>query len=35
MFGLTRPRDELYERINTRVKLMIKSGLITEGLKAF
>ncbi len=30
MFGLTRPRDELYERINTRVKLMIKSGLITE-----
>ncbi|HHW02759.1 MAG TPA: tRNA (adenosine(37)-N6)-dimethylallyltransferase MiaA [Thermoanaerobacterales bacterium] len=30
MFGLTRPRDELYRRINERVQQMIKKGLVEE-----
>ncbi|WP_090438927.1 tRNA (adenosine(37)-N6)-dimethylallyltransferase MiaA [Natronincola peptidivorans] len=30
LIGLTRDRDELYERINRRVNLMIEDGLIAE-----
>lgn len=30
VFGITMPREELYERINLRVDLMIKDGLIEE-----
>lgn len=30
IFGLTRPREELYERINNRVLKMIEQGLIEE-----
>lgn len=30
-FGLDRPRNELYERINTRVDQMIKDGLLDEA----
>lgn len=30
-FGLDRPRNELYERINTRVDQMIKAGLLDEA----
>lgn len=30
MFGLTRPREQLYERINERVHEQIKAGLIDE-----
>lgn len=30
LIGLTRPRVELYERINKRVKLMIELGLVEE-----
>lgn len=30
MIGLTRPREELYQRINKRVILMIQQGLIEE-----
>ncbi|MFW5991755.1 MAG: tRNA (adenosine(37)-N6)-dimethylallyltransferase MiaA [Halanaerobiaceae bacterium] len=30
MFGLTREREELYERINKRVDLMLEEGLIEE-----
>lgn len=30
MIGLTMPRDQLYERINRRVDLMIEAGLIDE-----
>ena len=30
MVGLTRPRDVLYQRINKRVELMLKRGLIEE-----
>jgi tRNA dimethylallyltransferase len=33
MFGLTRPRDELYRRINERVQHMINSGLVEEVKK--
>jgi tRNA dimethylallyltransferase len=33
MFGLTRPREELYRRINERVVMMIKSGLVEEVKK--
>ncbi len=29
--GLTRPREELYERINTRVDQMIERGLLNEA----
>ena len=31
MFGLTRPREKLYERINLRVEQMAHSGLIEEA----
>lgn len=30
VIGLMRPREELYERINERVRLMIKEGLVDE-----
>ncbi|ADL07945.1 tRNA (adenosine(37)-N6)-dimethylallyltransferase MiaA [Thermosediminibacter oceani] len=30
IFGLTRPREELYERINKRVLLMIEKGFVDE-----
>jgi tRNA dimethylallyltransferase len=30
MIGLTRPRDELYQRINKRVELMAERGLVQE-----
>ncbi|MCG0276270.1 MAG: tRNA (adenosine(37)-N6)-dimethylallyltransferase MiaA [Thermosediminibacteraceae bacterium] len=30
IFGLTRPREELYERINKRVLAMIEKGLVDE-----
>ncbi|KMK77299.1 tRNA (adenosine(37)-N6)-dimethylallyltransferase MiaA [Alkalihalobacillus pseudalcaliphilus] len=30
MIGLTMPREQLYERINKRVDLMVKNGLIDE-----
>jgi len=33
MFGLTRPRDELYRRINERVLRMIDNGLVEEVKK--
>ena len=33
--GLTRPREELYERINHRVDLMIESGLIDEARRMY
>lgn len=33
MYGLTRPRDELYQRIDERVNNMINAGLITEVQK--
>ena len=29
--GLTRPREELYERINRRVDMMMKEGLLEEA----
>lgn len=29
-FGLTRPRAELYERIDRRVDIMVKAGLVSE-----
>ena len=32
--GLTRPREELYERINQRVELMMKQGLEDEARRA-
>lgn len=32
-FGLDRPRDELYERINARVDQMLKDGLLDEARK--
>ncbi|MGI6357199.1 MAG: tRNA (adenosine(37)-N6)-dimethylallyltransferase MiaA [Bacillota bacterium] len=31
MFGLTRPRQQLYDRINRRVDLMVKQGLLEEA----
>lgn len=31
MVGLTRPREELYDRINQRVDLMVQAGLIDEA----
>jgi tRNA dimethylallyltransferase len=31
--GLTRPREELYDRIDQRVKLMVQQGLLTEVKK--
>lgn len=31
MFGLTRPREQLYDRINLRVEQMAKSGLVEEA----
>lgn len=33
--GLTRPREELYERINHRVDLMIEEGLVEEARKVY
>ena len=33
--GLERPRDELYARINERVKQMIRSGLLEEAEKVY
>ncbi|KGA98515.1 tRNA delta(2)-isopentenylpyrophosphate transferase [Alkalihalobacillus alcalophilus ATCC 27647 = CGMCC 1.3604] len=30
MIGLTMPREQLYERINSRVDMMVKNGLIEE-----
>ncbi len=33
--GLTRPREQLYERINTRVDDMMKQGLLEEALSVF
>lgn len=33
--GLTRPREELYGRINNRVDVMIKNGLIEEAQKVY
>ena len=30
-YALTRPREELYERINQRVELMIEEGLVEEA----
>ena len=33
--GINRPREELYERINSRVEKMIKSGLEEEARKVF
>ena len=32
---LTRNRDELYERINLRVEIMIKNGLVEEAKKVY
>ncbi|MBO4500501.1 MAG: tRNA (adenosine(37)-N6)-dimethylallyltransferase MiaA [Bacteroidaceae bacterium] len=31
--GLTRPREELYERINRRVDMMIENGLVEEAMR--
>lgn len=31
MFGLTRPREQLYQRINQRVEQMVAGGLIAEA----
>ena len=31
IFGLTRDRDELYERIDKRVDIMVEKGLVTEA----
>ena len=33
MYGLTRPRDELYRRIDERVNNMINAGLVEEVQK--
>jgi len=33
--GLTRPREELYERINRRVDLMVSNGLIDEARRMY
>lgn len=33
--GLTRPREELYERINRRVEQMVREGLIDEALRLY
>lgn len=33
--GLTRPREELYQRINKRVDQMIEKGLVDEALKFY
>ena len=33
--GLTRPREELYERINRRVDKMVESGLIDEARRMY
>ncbi|HJS30126.1 MAG TPA: tRNA (adenosine(37)-N6)-dimethylallyltransferase MiaA [Anaerolineales bacterium] len=30
MIGLSRPRDELYRRIDVRIERMVRSGLVTE-----
>lgn len=35
MFGLTRPREQLYGRINRRVELMIAQGLLDEARRLF
>ena len=32
---MTRNRDELYERINLRVEIMIKNGLVEEAKKVY
>lgn len=31
MFGLTRPREQLYQRINLRVEQMVQQGLVEEA----
>jgi tRNA dimethylallyltransferase len=33
--GLTRPREELYERINRRVDLMVSNGLLDEARRMY
>lgn len=33
--GLTRPREELYERINRRVDTMLKEGLVEEARRVY
>lgn len=33
--GLSRPREELYARINERVKIMINTGLVEEAQKVY
>ena len=33
--GLTRPREELYERINRRVDMMIQNGLLDEARRLY
>ena len=35
LIGLNRPRDQLYQRINQRVDLMIQSGLVDEAKRLY